>query len=176
MITERLHATSHYLGTTILYSLHRNIFNHHEIPPADKLSNVDSEKLDIFFTEATRCWAVNRDTDLKPAVVWYPLKSRLACTSCTFPLLDLKPQWEETDKVHTKFQSFAKITYVASSCNIDLLFPLLQLSACVQQEQNHWRISCCITATFHALVFQRWRLKPCTPTFKSHCWIRYRHC
>ena len=32
---------------------------------------------------------------------------------------------EDSDKVHAKFQSFVKITYVTSSCNILLLFPLL---------------------------------------------------
>ena len=34
MIIEGLHATRQHLGTTILYSLHLNIFNHHEIPLA----------------------------------------------------------------------------------------------------------------------------------------------
>ena len=64
MIIERLHATRQHLGTATLYSLHLNIFNHHEIPLAGKLSNFDSEN-----TEATRCWAVYCYTDLEPAVV-----------------------------------------------------------------------------------------------------------
>ena len=53
MIIEGLHATRQHLGTTILYSLHLNIFNHQEIPLADKLSNVVSENLENFFTSAT---------------------------------------------------------------------------------------------------------------------------
>ena len=58
MIIEGLHATCQHLGTTILYSLHLNIFNHQETPPAGKLSNVDSENLENFFTPATRFLAV----------------------------------------------------------------------------------------------------------------------
>ena len=42
-------ATRQHLGTTILYSLHLNIFNHHEIPLSGKLSNVDSENLEFCF-------------------------------------------------------------------------------------------------------------------------------
>ena len=70
MIIEGLHPTRQHLCTTILYSLHLNSFNHQEIPLAGKLSNVDSENLEYFFTAATRCWAVYCDTDLKPAVAW----------------------------------------------------------------------------------------------------------
>ena len=73
MIIEGLHATHQHLGTTILYSLYLNIFNHHDIPLAGKLSNVDSENLENFFKEATRCWAVYYYTDLKPALIWYLL-------------------------------------------------------------------------------------------------------
>ena len=69
MIIEGLHATRQHLGTPILYSLHLNIFSHQEIQLAGKLSNVDSENFENFFTPATRCWAVYCDTDLKPAVV-----------------------------------------------------------------------------------------------------------
>ena len=70
MIIDGLHPTRQHLGSTILYSLHLNSFNHQEIPLAGKLSNVDSENLENFFTTAIRCWAVYCDTDLKPAVVW----------------------------------------------------------------------------------------------------------
>ena len=86
MIIEGLHATRQHLGTTILYSLHLNIFNYHEIPLAGKLSNVDSENLENFFTLATRCWALKCETDLRPAVVWYLLLSRFACTNHEIPL------------------------------------------------------------------------------------------
>ena len=70
MIIERLHATRQHLDTTILCSLHLNSFNQQEFPVAGKLSNVDLENMENFFTAAFRCWAVYCDTDLKQAVVW----------------------------------------------------------------------------------------------------------
>ena len=48
MIIVGLHPTRQHLGSSILYSLHLNSFNHQEIPLAGKLLNVDSENLEKF--------------------------------------------------------------------------------------------------------------------------------
>ena len=57
LILEGFHATHQHLGTTILYSLHLDIFNHQQIPVVGKLSNVDSENLKNSFAAALAPWS-----------------------------------------------------------------------------------------------------------------------